>query len=500
MIQAMVKMKLFFLKSLFKPSFTTLFCASLFGMEDINPPFFKDGFNLNCLPKKYSEDELTRKAYVLFKGSAQPEKAVDVMQLVKKLATLQFPKEIIVKILNYSVTSSFFIAKHHYMECMNLEKIRTDAINSALKAPIVGLSMKAYLNNNKRQKMNWVGATNAEISEYEPDFLSLMAQNIAVSITVQTGQEITKESLQDLKNNGLIFHEDLLSLLPLQEFNANFLLTNAQREIVNQENKTTRYCLNSSQKTTYAWYKYFNANPRYSLSIENRYANYGIIYEGTDNEEYGGENREKCILKIYDRTKQIDGKLDERMISFDDYIGSCFCSNNMLFIELMEKRIFASGHGSQIQSRKNHRIVIYDLITETPLNSLPIPLFKAPNHLILYPMYELAYVDDQNIYLHDIQKNRIVALRYYGSEQILNEKLPFSTTDEDFAALQKEPNNSIDTEIIVVNSKSSNIWLRVKSMMRSAKYYSCALLFLVGITLLVPRSSSKNIFNAIVKD
>ncbi len=100
----------------------------------------------------------------------------------------------------------------------------------------------------------------------------------------------------------------------------------------------------------------------------------------------------------------------------DDYIKNCFCSENLLFVELVEQKIQATGYGRIFQKRSNHRIEIYDIQTHEKIFKFSLALAKKiDNKSPEGFLSELVYVDREYIYLKKIENNKVFSVKYYDT-------------------------------------------------------------------------------------
>jgi hypothetical protein len=398
----------------FKFLFVLCFYGALFSM---NPGFGDHRFKLSNIPTNY-RDTLSLNVYIFCKTGDQKEATPAIMQLVKHVfkgtsLTWSFPNDVIYKILNYSVKKDCLIGLKHQI-VYNFKALKKNALLSVLNAPIVDFSMRAYIRSSRRQMSRAVGNSIDKISSFEPDNAGLYSSDIAIRITT-TQPEVSDNDIKSLKESGLIFFDGTPTFLEQEVFDAKFRWTNEKQKLHDQAAGKTTFSFSQVDRNEagysekkcfdYNFYKTFNAHPKYSLSFKNRSADYNHF-----GQEHGPKNTSPCVLTVFDRetNKEFDG------FEFDDYIENCFCCGNLLIVELMQKTILATGYSTQIQFCSNHRVGIYNLKTKELINLLPLALSKKTgNGKTVCPLYELAYVDNEKIYLRILENGAIISMNYY---------------------------------------------------------------------------------------
>ncbi len=284
-------------------------------------------------------------------------------------------------------------------------------MHAGLKGPIVDFSMKAYIRGDRRQESLLIGLSQEKIALIEPDNAALAVSDIATRITT-TAKEVTNEDILNLKNAGLIFFNGNTHFLTQSQFDDVFKFTNEKREQYNHLTGATTFCFSPSfigtaRHLDYNFYKSFNGHPKYSLSFNNRQFDYSIDWKGLT-----AIDTTKCVLSVFDR----ELKKNVFTIEFDDYIQNCFCSDNLIFVECMKKVIYNFGYSASTESCDNHRIEIYDVESQKLLTLLPLAFSENTNDAkVAKPRCELAYVDNEKIYLRILENGTVVGLNYYSS-------------------------------------------------------------------------------------
>lgn len=330
------------------------------------------------------------------------------MQLVKhvfknNVLKFSFPDEVIYKILNYTV--KYCLISRYLIDIKNFEQLKQNCLKSVLQKPIIHFSIKPYCCTVIRQRLYMVSNHNYKL----PDDQEIIRGKFAFCISAVSLDDITKNAIVDLKKIGLIHFDAELMYANEDDFNRQFIFSDQKR--VEEGADHNIYAFSISDKQEYAYYSYlfyktFNAHPHISLIFENRYSDMDY------NNQIRDDDLKKCFVKLFDRNVNAQCGLFE----FDDYIKNCFCSENLLFIELVEQKIQATGYGRIFQKRSNHRIEIYDIQTHEKIFKFSLALAKKiDNKSPEGFLSELVYVDREYIYLKKIENNKVFSVKYYDT-------------------------------------------------------------------------------------
>ena len=380
----------------------------------MNLDFHNYRFKMNDIPQEY-HDELSLSVYLMCTYSDQKDSTVGIMQLVKhvfKDRTLKvskdialkvsFPNEVVYKILHYAI--KYCLIGRQALEYKNFEELKQSRLKSVLQEPILDFLIKPFYCRMRRQRQFTIGRREYLLPD---DDQEIIRADFAFCISAVDVKDITEDPILALKKSGLIYFDAKLIFENEDNFKEEFIFSD-QKRIVDQSNhKIYTFSMNNQNQHayfSYLFYKTFNAHPQISLIFDNRYSDINC------NGVITSEGKKKCFVKLFDRNINAECGLFE----FDDYIKNCFCSGKLLFVELVEQKIQATGYSRLFKERLNHRIEIYDIETHEKIFVLPLALSKKKNENIENFLSKLVYVDDKYLYLQKIQDKKVFAVNYYS--------------------------------------------------------------------------------------